>query len=523
MIPKNESGNIIALRPKRSGRKGQSSVERAATGLAAIYVRVSTTDQGERYSPVTQKRRLLEKAGREGKQVLEAYIFEDRVSGKTESRPAFDRLRELVKTGAIDAVYVFDVSRFARKTLDALKVHAEFRRYGVLLDFCEMPFEDSPVGRFTFTQMAAVAEFMGEKILADSQRGTLQKLQEGRLTHGSAPFGYRYVNKRDPKNPSTFEIDEDRAPIVREIFQHRGIDNWAVYRIVAELNNRSVPTVKGGSWNSVTIYQMLANPTYIGQHVRQGIVVPCPAIIAPKLFWACQEVKKESRRKNTGRPTTRHLLSGHLWCARCGHRCSTLQDGKSYRAYRCHNLTSNRPPIIRHCPAPCVKAAGIEDVVWSAIWRLLKDPALLLKMAEAHYKAIKPREGNSVEALQKEADRLQARIQRTQRMIRDGILEYDDGAASIKTDKQRLDQIDGELRRVGRVIQLPTLAQAEAAVAEIVSGSEPSTFEERRHVLDGIQDLKMFCDQDFVEIHGKIPALRKSIHGIAQQVEKDLT
>ena len=108
-------------------------------------------------------------------------------------------------------------------------------------------------------------------------------------------------------------------------------------------------------------------------------------------------------------------------------------------------------------------------------------------------------------------------------MIRDGILEYDDGAASIKTDKQRLDQIDGELRRVGRVIQLPTLAQAEAAVAEIVSGSEPSTFEERRHVLDGIQDLKMFCDQDFVEIHGKIPALRKSIHGIAQQVEKDLT
>ena len=40
-----------------------------------------------------------------------------------------------------------------------------------------------------------------------------------------------------------------------------------------ELNRNQVlcATVKGGSWNSVTIYQMLANSTYIGQHVRQGI------------------------------------------------------------------------------------------------------------------------------------------------------------------------------------------------------------------------------------------------------------
>ena len=32
----------------------------------------------------------------------------------------------------------------------------------------------------------------------------------------------------------------------------------------------------------------------------------------------------------------------------------------------------------------------------------------------------------------------------------------------------------------------------------------------------------MFYHQGFVEIHGKIPALRKSIHGIAQEIEQDL-
>jgi hypothetical protein len=93
-------------------------------------------------------------------------------------------------------------------------------------------------------------------------------------------------------------------------------------------------------------------------------------------------------------------------------------------------------------------------------------------------------------------------------------------ASRQTADVAGLEQIDGESRRAGRVIQLPTLVQAEAAVAEIVSGSEPSTFEERRHVLEGIQDLKMFYDQGFMEIHWKIPALRKSIHGISRQVDR---
>ena len=50
--------------------------------------------------------------------------------------------------------------------------------------------------------------------------------------------------------------------------------------------------------------------------------------------------------------------------------------------------------------------------------------------------------------------------------------------------------------------------------------SEPSMCEERRHVLEGIQDLKMFYDQGLVETHGTIPALRKSIHGILRQGDR---
>ena len=44
-------------------------------GYAALYIRVSTTDQGERYSLPTQLRQLLLKAARDGCRVKREHIF----------------------------------------------------------------------------------------------------------------------------------------------------------------------------------------------------------------------------------------------------------------------------------------------------------------------------------------------------------------------------------------------------------------------------------------------------------------
>ena len=86
------------------------SAARVASGYCAIYVRVSTADQGDRYSLRSQLKRLREEAEREGKHVREDWIFVDKHTGKLESRPAFDSLKTLVKTGAPDMVLIFDLS-----------------------------------------------------------------------------------------------------------------------------------------------------------------------------------------------------------------------------------------------------------------------------------------------------------------------------------------------------------------------------------------------------------------------------
>jgi len=178
-------------------------------------------------------------------------------------------------------------------------------------------------------------------------------------------------------------------------------------------------------------------------------------------------------------------------------------------------VTTNKPPIHRNCPAPGVKAALIEERVWDSIWQLLTDPKRLLEIARDYFESLKTPDHNLTEALRQEAAKLQARVKRTQQMVRDAILDYDEGSTAIRTDKLRLEEIDRELHRAGRVIQLPSLAQAEAAVAEYRDLS-PSSFEVRRDILESILDLKMRYADGNLEITGRVPTLSNSTHGVSQ-------
>jgi DNA invertase Pin-like site-specific DNA recombinase len=142
----------------------------------------------------------LQKAASLSYRVKREHIFLDTHSGKKEKRPGFDKLRALVRTGAVKGLIIFCVDRFARKVIHALTVIAEFKQHGAKLDFVEKPFEDTPTGRFMMTNLSAVAEFIGEKTIEDSKRGCREKLEEGKLTHGSPPFGYRYID--EPSRPA---------------------------------------------------------------------------------------------------------------------------------------------------------------------------------------------------------------------------------------------------------------------------------------------------------------------------------
>lgn len=492
--------------------KSKTTRKQALSGRAAAYIRVSTADQGERFSLPSQLKALHGLASRNGKTIPPEWIFQDSHTGKLADRPSFDKLKALVRTGVPDAVYIYDHSRFARRTLDWLFLAAEFKRHGVQLDFCEMPYVDTAAGRLASTQMAAVAEFLGEKIIEDSTRGAIEKLQGGKLDHGMAPDGY-VVTKE-----STLAVNPDRAKIWQDVFRWRATEHLAKYAICHRLNRAGIPSARGGQWAPRVIGQNLRNRTYIGEHVRRGITVPCPAIIDRKTFDEAQRWNEEARSKQTGRPPNRYLLTGFLWCAKCGRRYRTnpqsVGGGKRPRAaYKCGNCDYH--PYKQLCHAPQVLAKIIEPAAWSEIWGTLTNPDLLMQLAEDYVENNRKPESSDIAGLERERAKINAQIREAQRMIHGLLISFEAGQKMIRADKERLGEIERQLAAAGsKVIALPTRQQVEAFCRELAAIPEPGAdcaddpwqaYDERRPVLEGIVNLTMkYFDHD-LEISGEIP------------------
>jgi DNA invertase Pin-like site-specific DNA recombinase len=487
--------------------------DEAFAGYAAIYIRVSSADQGERYSLPSQLKADLKKAASLNYRVKQEHIFLDTHTGKKEKRPGFDKVRALVKTGAVKSVIIYSVDRFSRRTIHTLTVIAEFKQHGAKLDFVEGLFEDSPTGRFMLTQMAAAAEFIGEKIIEDSKRGTREALAEGRLTHGSAPFGYKYIDKREPNGQRLEKTgDPKHTETIESAFGWRTVEKIGFAAIARRLNKKGLLSAKDGTWGKVTVRQLIVNPTYKGEHLRQEIIVPCPAYVSKVLWETAQRVNEECRLKNQGRPQVRnlYLFTTYLWCDKpgCGHRCGTNPGyRKGYKPrpyYRCNNVEWK--PYKRRCDASGVFQNVIEPKGWSAIWGLLTDPERLLAQGNAYYDKLGSADSAGSAELEAERTRLDNAIKSTQEMAQAGAMASSKAIADIKRFQKRIAEITDELLALGRVRPLPTLAQAKAGLREILDvRNEPKTYEERRPILDKIIDLRLGYYKGSLTITGKVP------------------
>jgi putative DNA-invertase from lambdoid prophage Rac len=154
---------------------------------AGIYARVSTEEQ----SLVTQLEALERRAADMGFTIPAGQTYSDRgVSGRADSRPDFDRLRESIRAKAIDAVLVTKLDRIARSVPTALEFFAEAEAAGVRIIVTDQAIDTgSPAGRLTRTILAAVAEFEGD-LIRDRTKVAMDAIRSGaRKTKSGQPVG----------------------------------------------------------------------------------------------------------------------------------------------------------------------------------------------------------------------------------------------------------------------------------------------------------------------------------------------
>jgi len=142
----------------------------------AVYLRVSTLDQ----DPESQGREVRAFVAGRGWELIETYQ-DLGISGAKARRPALDRLLKDAWRGRFQAVVVWDLSRMARSTLNALQLLQEFQDMKVRLVAVKQTFDtDTPLGRAFFTLAAMFAELEREILIERVRAGMARARAEGK-------------------------------------------------------------------------------------------------------------------------------------------------------------------------------------------------------------------------------------------------------------------------------------------------------------------------------------------------------
>ena len=132
------------------------------------YVRVSTNDQN-----TALQRNALDSAGCE-------LIFEDKISGKTSERPGLKRVLRILSEG--DTLVVWKLDRLGRSMRHLVVLVEELRERGINFRSLTDSIDTStPMGRFFFHVMGALAEMERELIVERTRAGLAAARAKGRI------------------------------------------------------------------------------------------------------------------------------------------------------------------------------------------------------------------------------------------------------------------------------------------------------------------------------------------------------
>ena len=133
-----------------------------------------------------------------GHELRREHVFIDEgYSGSRLDRPALDRLRDAAREGEFDVLGVYSPDRLARRYAYQVLLLEEFRKAGCAVEFVQRPISDDPHDQLLLQIQGAVAEYERAVLGERFRRGKLQKARAGHWVAGQAPYGYRYVPKRD--------------------------------------------------------------------------------------------------------------------------------------------------------------------------------------------------------------------------------------------------------------------------------------------------------------------------------------
>lgn len=271
---------------------------------------------------------------------VEGYVDEGLSAISTDKRENFHRMITDGENGEFDLIVTKEISRFARNTLDSIKYTRELLSKGVAVFFQNDNIntldEDSEL---RLTIMSSIAQDELRKLSSRIKFGHQQAIKNHVVLGNNRIFGYKKDNKR-------LVIDEDEAPMVRELFELYATNEYSMKQIENIFWDKGYRNMNGNKIAHNTMSNIISNPKYKGYYVgnkvkiidmftkKQQFLKPedwvmfkdetgeiVPAIVSEELWDKANEVlarRSKDVKERRGKCNHGNLLTGKLICSDCG-------------------------------------------------------------------------------------------------------------------------------------------------------------------------------------------------------------
>ena len=347
---------------------------------AAIYCRLSKDDdlKGESASIANQRDMLEKYCRKQGWKVVSVYQ-DDGYTGLNMERPSLKRMLKAVEQRQVNLVITKDLSRLGRNYLQTGYLTEDFFprngvRYIAMNDGIDTLLDNNDIAPFKNILNELYSKDISKKV----HSSYLLKAQKGQFTGSVAPFGY----KKDPDNKNHLIVDEETAPVIKQIFAY-ALEGHGPNYIRRRLEEQKIPCPawwnrqrglrkfytkwekkdpENGSfmWDFSAIKEILMSPVYIGAIASQKVyynfkigvigdkkpnewivVEGChEPIIDKNSFNIIQEkLKSRQRPRQNGQIS---LFAGLIKCGECGKSLTvrTTHDKNPKKIYSCKTYNS---------------------------------------------------------------------------------------------------------------------------------------------------------------------------------------
>lgn len=297
--------------------------------------------------------------------------------------------------GKIEFIITKSISRFARNTTDCLEMVRKLIGLGVHIYFEKENINTGTMeSELMLSILSGLAESESISISENTKWAIQRRFQNGTFKISYPPYGYQNMDGQMIVIPK-------QAEIVKYIFAEV-LSGKGTQKVANDLNQKGIPSKRGGRWTATTIRGILTNEKYTGdvllqktytdshfnRHTNYGeknmylVENHHEAIISHEDFEAVdvvlnQRAKEKGIEKRNSKYQNRYSFSGKIICSECG---STFKrrihsSGRKYVAWCCSKHIGN----ITECSMQFIRDEDIKTAFVTMMNKLIYGQKFILR------------------------------------------------------------------------------------------------------------------------------------------------